>query len=208
MALIGIDYAGSGGSSVTWGYWVSTNYTTSSTASTFTTTGNVWSTWVTLAPTSSSSATITVAPTWGNWVETEAQRAAREALAKYRYPAEPDAEADRVWRLEQEKLAALKAEADARAEKLLLEWLAHEEAERYRRAGYFYVMSESGKKYKIKKGSHGNVYLIDPETEKEKVSYCVQPGGVPVGDVNLSQALFLKHAEADFLKAANARQLN
>jgi hypothetical protein len=193
----------------TWGNW-----TSSTTYSTAVSTASVWYTWTTgtasatavsTAPWGWTTTSYTTNGAWTAWVETAEQAEARKVReAEYRAN---QAERDRLYREQAALQAEERAKADATAEKLLLEWLAEEEVARYRRAGYFFVISESGKKYKIKKGSHGNVYLIDPETEKEKVSYCVQPGGVPIGDVNLAQALFLKHNEAEFLQKANARQL-
>jgi len=190
-------------SNAVWTYWCTTTSSSNATTMTINYPANqIWTTWCT-APTMS---VTTANVTWTQWVETEEQKKERKAReAEWRAQ---EAERNRLWQ-EQETLRVKAAhEANERAEKLLLEHLADEERERYQRSGYFLIRGQSGKLYKIKKGTHGNVFLLDEETKKEKVSYCVQPSGVPVADANLAQALYLKHAEADFLKAANARQLN
>lgn len=188
-------------SSSVWYTWSSSVSTTN----TYTTPGNTWGMWTSAGNTTTSSITYSTNVTWTNWVETEEQKLAREAQqAQW---AAQSAERDRVWR-EQEAVRVEAARiANEKAETLLLENIPEEEVARYKRAGYFFVHSQSGKKYKVKKGTHGNVFLMCPDTEKEKVRYCVQPNGVPVGDANLAQALYLKFDEAGFLARANATQL-
>jgi hypothetical protein len=173
-----------GSNTVTWQYWVSG---TCVNAASTQISSNVWTPWVEKVE------------------ETAAQKAERIAREEARRA--ELAEMARLNALRAEQAQKERMEAEARAEVLLLENLEEEERNRYLRAGYFYVFSKSGKKYKVKKGTHGNVYLMDPITDKEQVRYCVQPGGVPVGDANLAQALFLKHAEAEFLAKANATRL-
>jgi hypothetical protein len=147
---------------------------------------------------------------WTPWVEKVEETAAKkvERIAREEVRRAELAEMARQNAIRMAEAEKKRMEADARAEVLLLENLEAVERDRYLRAGYFYVFSASGKKYKIKKGTHGNVFLMDPITDREQVRYCVQPGGVPVADANLGQALFLRHAESEFLAKANATRLN
>jgi hypothetical protein len=147
---------------------------------------------------------------WTPWVEKVEETAAQkvERVAREEVRRAELAEMARLNAIRMAEAQKKMMEADARAEVLLLENLEAVERDRYLRAGYFYVFSASGKKYKIKKGTHGNVFLMDPITDREQVRYCVQPNGVPVADANLGQALYIRHAEEEFLRKANATRLN
>lgn len=139
---------------------------------------------------------------WGAWTnevvkrkETKKQKADREARERH----------DQAMALAREVERQEKAEeAKKRARKLLVEHLNPAQRLTLEQAGYFDV--QVGKKtYRIRNGTHGNVRLL--EKGVEKISYCIQPPGVPEGDAMLAQKLHLETNEAGFLAVANARPL-
>lgn len=189
----------SSGQMSTWAQWTDDGTCSAS--------NTVWTQWI-VTPNTSSCATYTVDNTWNIWittagkmvqqVETDEERAKREAHW---------AEERRQYEAKVEEERKLRLAAEERAEKLLKEHLDPEEKARYERAGYFLVKSHKGNLYKVKKGTHGNVIRIDPITKEEIESLCVQPSGVPTGDSNLTQKLWIEHAEEEFRRIANIRQL-
>jgi hypothetical protein len=113
---------------------------------------------------------------------------------------------------EANRLAAIEAErqrmANEKAKKLLVEHLSPQQQKTYDEKRYFDVDIE-GRTYRIHHGSHGNVRLLGTgeKTGKEVTKYCIQPDGVPVGDVLLAQKLLLEADEKEFLRIANATQI-
>jgi len=100
-------------------------------------------------------------------------------------------------------------EADARAEKLLIEHLTQAQRECLRANGHFFV-EVSGRRYRIDRaGKSGNVRLVD-EAGKIKKKYCIHDRWIdadsvlPVSDNLLAQKLLLETDEAAFLRIANA----
>ncbi len=142
---------------------------------------------------------------WMNWVgesnhrievrETRAQAEARRLAQEQQL---------REMRAAEELRRKMTAEADRKAKQLLIENISKEQRRTLRDKGYFDVQVK-GKTYRIRWGSHGNVYLV--HGDREVVSYCIQPPDVPPGDAMLAQKLLLETDEASFLKIANARQL-
>ena len=97
--------------------------------------------------------------------------------------------------------------ADEKARKLLLEHLPPEQAERYAREQKFSVTASSGAIYELdcKRRMH-NVRRIEGGRAVEE--YCIYlTGDCPLPDNHLAQMLMLRHAEKDFLRIANRRQL-
>lgn len=95
--------------------------------------------------------------------------------------------------------------AEVRAEELLIACLSPEQIKQYQQNGYFEA-DVNDKKYRIKKGRSGNVYLI--EAGKPKYKYCAHPSTwTPDQDVMLSQLLMLQTNEQKFLSTANRTQL-
>jgi hypothetical protein len=111
-------------------------------------------------------------------------------------------------RVRQEELyrqgRAEKRIADVRAKRLLIENITPAQRATLKTHGYFDVQVK-GKTYRIKWGSHGNVYLVD--RGREVRSFCIQPPDTPDGDTMLAQKLLLEADEESFLKIANAREL-
>lgn len=118
-----------------------------------------------------------------------------------------EVQAELLARRERERVAAeaafKKQEAAARAEKLLFETLTPQQKEDIAKKGSFYLFTKSGRKYRIDRHTHGNVYLYD---EKDRIvrKLCAQPSGVPTDDAILAQKLALEADEDSFLRVANA----
>lgn len=110
---------------------------------------------------------------------------------------ERDAEQARAIRNVQRQVA------EQRAEELLLEHLTADQREQYRVAMEFLVISESGKRFKVKKGFVQNIFELD-DAGKPLRRYCIHPkGDFPTGDAMLAQVLMLEGAEQEFLRIAN-----
>lgn len=184
------------------GTWLSNNvklYNATITYNTATTvsTCDVWHQWV--------GATYTAATTtvWNQWSaqtyvrkETKkqaAERRARQAADELAYQERLAAEHDKA------------VAAEAKANKLLVEHLSDEQRKTLAEKNYFDVQIGE-KTYRIHRGTHGNVRLLDTDG-KEKTLFCVQPSGVPVPDCMLAQKLHLEADEPGFLRAANARPI-
>ncbi len=105
--------------------------------------------------------------------------------------------------------AAVTQAAKERAEKLLQSVLTDEQKTELRDKGYFHCRSKQGNRYRIRRGTHGNVRKLDPTGTKEIESLCIQPRDVPEGDVLLAQRFMIENDEEAFRKTANiARMLN
>lgn len=193
-------------------------------------TSGIWGAWT--ANVTSASTTLTGGHPYGStvWTAWNENRtpggidfASREEVQRYA-ARRPVANADvRRWReleaaqrIREDGLRAklveetrLRLQADARAEKILREHLTDEQRRDLDEKSFFYLESiEAGgarRKYRIDKGTHGNVKVLDDEGKKVVGSYCVQPVGVPVADAMLAQVLHLRHDPEGFKKAANFR---
>lgn len=97
-------------------------------------------------------------------------------------------------------------EAETKAEQLLREHLTEEQAASLDKKDAFLVSVKSGRRYKIKRGTHGNVREVDAQG-KEIRSFCIQPADVPTADAMLAQKLMLEHDENGFHLIANARAI-
>lgn len=107
-------------------------------------------------------------------------------------------EHDRLMAAERE----LRRAAEAKAEILLKSILNHEQEQDLKTRGHFFVYSQ-GKKYRVDRGQHGNVKLVN---EKDEVleSYCIQPrGGIPDADAMAAQKLLLETDPETFRRIAN-----
>jgi hypothetical protein len=115
-------------------------------------------------------------------------------------------EADRRRR-EAERQAAIRerAEAEQRAERLLLDHLSERQRAEYRERRAFTVISADGERtYRIERGWSGNVKLIGPDG-RECRRYCIHPRErVPTEDCMLAQKLLIENDEPAFLRVANA----
>lgn len=104
--------------------------------------------------------------------------------------------------------------AERKAYELMMTYLTPEQREEFERFQRFHVIGKEGNLYRIKKGSHGNVELIEVEGEGEAAvqraveSLCFQPSGqIPCFDAMLAQKLALETDEEDARRIANITNL-
>ncbi|QOG23011.1 MULTISPECIES: hypothetical protein [Bradyrhizobium] len=101
---------------------------------------------------------------------------------------------------------AAKAEKtiQARALRLLRSWLSPAQRAEFDSKGYFDVVGcDSGKRYRIRRGTSGNVNEID-EDGRLGAGWCFVPlGGLVEGDVMLAQKIALETDEERTLSVAN-----
>lgn len=171
---------GNATSTITWSSW---NLTVNNGTAATNTNSFVWRVWNT--------GSTSITSTGTGYAETPEQREARE-------------QRDREYR---ERYARNQAELRAardRANALLEKHLDERQKKDWKEKGWFIVDAKSGKKYRIDRGTHGNVKLLD-ETGRVVRGYCAQPNDVPEGDANLAQKLALEHDEEAFLRVANPR---
>jgi hypothetical protein len=198
-------------SSTIWYNWceATTTATTVSTAST-------WVIWNTFGNGTSATGTATTWQTWNTDAtmvtrktvpyvarKPTAEEVAVEAARIEAFRERQEAEAKR-WAAEQAERDRKKKEADDRAYKLLTENLTPQQLADFNEFGCFNVVSLKGNNYRIRKGSVGNLDALDASGKVVK-RLCVHPqGGVPFGDIMLSQKLLLEAGEEDMLlKKAN-----
>lgn len=97
-----------------------------------------------------------------------------------------------------------------RAERLFYSGLTEAQRQTWDLNGYADVLSARGRRYRIKNGRSGNVFLLDA-AGREVRKYCAyanDPGGyLPDGDHWYTQMLTLKYDETTFLRAANTWDL-
>jgi hypothetical protein len=130
----------------------------------------------------------------------------------YHRPVRTEAQRKEDERIQREHLEELARErkradeAEARAEKLLLESLNAKQTEEYKKDKSFVVHSRSGMRYRIR---HGRVANVDVVCKEGKILHklCAHPAEyVPNPDTMLAQKLFLEHQEEEFLKVANVHK--
>lgn len=185
-------------------------------ATTSTTSGGnaVWHVWAgdyTSGATTNSSDVI-----WASWTSDDGTSgsityALSQAASLRRYEPPQETEEQRQARLAREQqlennreIARLqKEEARLKAEELLRESLDEEQREQFNRTKWFFVISQSGKRYRIRHGWAGN---IDELNEKDEIvaGYCIHPATqVPIEDSMLIQKLMLEADEQHLLQIAN-----
>lgn len=93
---------------------------------------------------------------------------------------------------------------EARARRLLREWLSLEQRAQFDAEGYFEVTgSHTGRRYRICQGTVGNVLEVDKEGQP-KVGWCFAPErALAAGDVMLAQKIALETDEMAVLALAN-----
>jgi hypothetical protein len=185
-------------------------------------TGNTWGAWnvtyaantIATAVTTNTTNTITLNATWDDWNQVYAiEEANRENQVRRQIAAgrQPSAEQQEKWR--QEEIARRDAEAKRLREELaakdkaivlLKSCLTPQQIEEYEQKSCFHL-HVGGKVYRIEKGSHGNVKLVDKDG-RVKRSFCVQPRGVPEGDAMLAQKLLLESDERRFYELSNVTE--
>ncbi|MGL3104785.1 hypothetical protein [Bradyrhizobium sp. BR 1432] len=93
----------------------------------------------------------------------------------------------------------------ARALRLLRSWLSPQQRVEFDAKGYFDVVGcDTGKRYRIRRGTFGNVNEID-EYGRLGTGWCFVPlGGLVEGDVMLAQKIALETDEERALNIANS----
>jgi hypothetical protein len=209
-------------------YTTDTFYTDISATTSSTTAGIAWVRWVdactcsgtTAWPswTSATSTTVSTEP-WPVWVidGRQSRGAINRQLARFREQtaapyvprkktdAEVQAElrAESARRLAEEERRARELAVKTRAEKLLFDHLSPEQRDDLAQKKCFYLYTKSGRKYRIDRHTHGNVYLLDERGDVVR-KFCAQPPNVPADDAILAQKLQLEADEESFLRVANA----
>lgn len=176
--------------------------------------------------TAGSSANVTITQyVWSAWNDQHEElaglRAVTDVQTLQRYTRRKMSEAELKAALEQEKQMREAAEARARkaeeakrrAEDLLRVCLSPQQREDLDNKNCFYIVvdGKDGKKerYRIDRGSHGNVKQVDERGSIIR-SFCIQPAGVPEGDILLTQKLWLEASEEtreEFWATANITTL-
>jgi hypothetical protein len=177
-----------------------------STAATTYTNQSVWTNW---------STTGIVNYTWGAWNDTFKQNPIQYASSiPARAPTQAQLLAAKVaqdksaaeWRERESRRVAEASAAKRRAETLLRSHLTEQQRKDLDAKNCFYLESIGSdgdrRRYRIDRGTHGNVKLLDKEG-RIIGSYCVQPSGVPAEDAMLAQKLWLETDESTFKKVAN-----
>lgn len=199
----------------TWYGW--NDCTTGGTADTWTCDNGIfrqtWNGWITADATG----TQIRKAAWNTWVAqapavhirqhlpalTPEEQLAREQRAAQL--AAENAERQRQWREEDAKRLAERKIINDRAEALLLSLMNEQQRKDWIGSGHFFL-HVGDRKYRIRRGSHGNVDLVD---EKNKVleNFCCLPSkDVPEADCVAGQLLSLRFDEEAFIKTANANK--
>jgi hypothetical protein len=200
------------GMNTTWTLWVEG----SATAATCGTGTQIWTLW-TGGSAVTSSATTTGTAIWQNWVEVVdtfghrvvqyPQYARQAAVAPSHRRLSPEERAlydarERELQAKLDEEREYRRVAEAKAELLLQRLLTPEQRETLKKKSCFYMYSK-GKKYRIDRGQHGNVKLLDAN-DKIVESYCIQPkGGIPDADAMAAQKLLLEADPETFVRVAN-----
>ena len=177
----------------TWYDWNNTDTTPTMT---------VWNEWTTTDAT-----TNTADRTWYYWTDGDSGFFYQKVTDQQWGQPPPTPEEIEVSRILAEKREQERIEAEVRAEKILAENLDEEQKKVYAERKVVPITTAKGRKYLIKKGRAGNVYRID-EHGKEIEKFCIHPDElVPDQDTMLSQLLWLRWCEDDFLRIANMTRL-
>lgn len=177
----------------------------------------IWHDWC--DSTSASSATSDVI--WAGWTSADSgsiiysspktlqnldQYRETEEQQQARLEHERQAQLEREQRRETARLE--REEAQRKAQELLRESLDKEQQEQLEKTKWFFVIGQSGKRYRIRDGWSGNVDELNEE-DRIVATYCIHPQRhVPVEDSMLIQKLMLEADEPCFLQIANKTTLH
>lgn len=105
--------------------------------------------------------------------------------------------------LDNDEAEFLRRIPETRAEKLLMRHLTDEQRADYHAHGYFYVIGQSGDRYRIRPFGVANVDVMGRDGEVD-LRLCCHPGAnLPGPDMMLGQKLAIEHDEAEFRRRAN-----
>lgn len=165
----------------------------------------IWQTWTSTASTTVSpgwfdQGTQANANTWQTW----------NIAPTYAYVAPPLTALEKARRLliatNRARAQMLRRKrAERVAEQLLLETLSDDQAAEYRRLERFHLIV-GDRTYRIRKGMHGNIDVIEDDTIVERLCVYAQ-GGVPAADNMLAQKLLLETDEEHLRARANITRM-
>jgi hypothetical protein len=166
-----------------------------------TNTNTTWVTW-TASTATTYQATNTTWQAWNNTTGTSTT-----------WTAVPDPVSTAEYRERQEEERRARARAEERAKETLESLLTQEQIDDLRRTKAFELITQSGKRYRIRRGVSGNVRLVEDGREVEAL--CAHPrtslyddagrylGALPSEDVMIAQMLALDADEEGFRRVAN-----
>lgn len=162
-----------------WSAWTSSANITISSSGTAATDARVWQIWTTAnAGTTSTSSNITITTSnqiWQAWQKPSPEVMRRLPQRDREYYERLERQQEEYRRRAEEAEAARKL-AEEKAERLLLSVLSSEQREQYLRSGHFDVRTGGGRVYRVTKGRHGNLKLLEPGDNGELIvaeSLCV-----------------------------------
>lgn len=177
---------------VSWRTWA-----TSSTTATLTI-NNLWTSWNTSAATTSTTLRFNVVPQFVDPQRDAERRQAREL-------------ADERRRIEVQARMDVIKEAGDRASETLRLLLDDQQWDSWQRDLNFELLTQSGRRYRVRRGHAGNVRLIEQGVEVE--SLCCHPemltnhGRLPNEDAVIAQVLALRTDEESFRRTANIQRM-
>ncbi len=175
----------------TWVDWNSSSITLENTTADLS-----WNVWTTIIPATPITPSQNGTYQYPVIEETDEQKAkARQQAAEYR-----ERETQRVREQEQVKI---------RATELLRDHLTRHQKRQLDQNGHFTVLGSEGRRYRIERNTHGNVYCLRRKGNRWEPTenLCIQPGGVPAEDSHLAQKLMIETDEKAFRQIANIRTL-
>lgn len=135
-------------------------------------------------------------------VEVSREEMLAQAQRREEYEAREQRRAEAL-RAAQAKLDRERADADKRAEALLLDNLDAAQRAEYTLGKSFMVRGSAGNLYRVRHGTHGNLDVIDAKTGAVTRRLCVYAVGVPACDSMLAQKLLLEACEEMLTSKAN-----
>ena len=208
-----------------WRVWASNNATMSSATGSVTLNDSLlvreertWDGWnnnATTSTTTGGTATYTAA-NWPGWAreggvyarrsQIQLVRDERDVVAEARYR-EEQAARNTAFQARQAEEKVKRDTAKTRAEILLKSCLSDAQVRSLEDHGWFLIHGESGRRYRIHKGTAGNVVVLkDDGTSDHRL--CFHPSmSVPEADAMLAQKLMLESCEKEALKMANRNGL-
>jgi hypothetical protein len=176
---------------------------------TATTMNDAWPFWIT----DNSTCTATGHAVWTEWQRpmrgyAEEHRAVIDAAIRAQGRVSPEARAriearDRAYAEEARKAQLQREAANRKAEILLRSLLSPEQIRDLESKHHFFMRDKHGRLYRIDRGQHGNVKLLDRDLRVVE-SYCIQPrGGLPDADAMAAQKLLLEADPEHFHQVAN-----
>ena len=187
------------GNDTAWNVWICDGGINSATA-------NTWGQWTT--------GTADASDVWHRWPDNNGTAYQGVANLQWGQPRELSAEEIEATRIaneqrqrEQEQRQREQKEAEEKAEKLLQENLDREQKAAYVERKVIPITTAKGNRYLIYKGRAGNVVKLD-ERDRAIEKFCIHPiEQCPDEDVMLSQLLWLRWMEEEFLRVANMTRL-